>query len=193
MIGPLSRAVAADLRTRKFPHPVSYGPERFARGGFDMAIIFERDRQAGDAIGAAIGANQRNPESPFVRAVAGAVTVFARSPKPGATAEDHEEECDRVCDGVLTALYRILKERKLPLAIVESRLLARADLAEGSEGDDVSGTRSADWPGCAARIRFTVGTLVRDVTYPGAAQDTAEVAAVDPPTVVVGYAPPEDP
>lgn len=189
MIGDLAAAVAADLRARKYPHRVAYGPERTPRDGFDHTIVFERDREAGDAIVAPRGANGRNPEVPFNRDVAGRVTVYARSSKPGATVLDHEAECDCVCDGVITAMYRILKARRLPLEITESRMLRREDLrADTGEGDDRSGPRSADWPGCAARIRFSVGTVVRDVTYTGAAGPTATLQDVAIPVVTAdGY------
>lgn len=194
MIGDLARAVAADLRRRKFPHPVSYGPERVARAGFDLAIVFARDRKSGDAITAPAGAKDRNPEVHFNRHVSGVVTVYARSPKPGATVADHEEECDTVCDGVLSAIRRVVVSRKLLLAIRESRLLDREDLrADTGEGEDHSGPRSADWPGCAARIRFTVGTAVLDVNYKGEAQATGVVADVDCPIVISEGFPDYDP
>jgi hypothetical protein len=185
MIGDLAVAVAADLRSRKYPHPVSYGPERVGRDGFKPAIVFVRDREAGDAIAAPLGAKDRNPEVPYNRAVSGAVTVYARSPKPGATVLDHENECDNVCDAVIAAMYRILKARRLPLTIKDSRMLRREDLRLESESasDDKSGPRSADWPGCAARIRFAVTTVVRDVTYVGGAQSTGVIDDVAPPDV----------
>lgn len=197
MIGHLAKAVAADLGRRKFPHDVRYAPEISRPRGFGPFIIFERDREAGDAITYPAGANGRNPEVPFNRHVAGRVTIYARSPKPGAMVLDHEDECDSVCDGVLTAMYRILKARKLPLAIVDSRVFTREDLRAADEnagaGDDHSGHRSADWPGCAARIRFTVGTVVRDVTYPGAAQATAVIDDVDCPVITSDEFPDYDP
>lgn len=186
MIGHLAAAVATDLRTRKYPYPVTYGPERVGRDGFKPAIVFVRDREAGDAIAAPLGAKDRNPEVPFNRAVSGAVTVYARSSKPGATVLDHEDECDNVCDAVIAAMYRILKARKLPLAIKDSRILRREDLraeAEVAAADDKSGLRSADWPGCAARIRFAVVTVIRDITYTGAAQSTGVIDDVAAPDV----------
>lgn len=194
MIGHLATAVAADLRSRKFPHPVSYGPERVGRDGFKVAIVFLRDREAGDPVVAPVGANGRNPEVPYNRLVSGRFTVYACSPKPGATVLDHEDECDRVCDGVISAMYRILKARKLPLTIVDSRVLTREDLnEEAGGGDDRSGPRFADWAGCAARVRFKVATVVRDVTYTGAAGPTGTVADVDAPIVTSPGFPDYDP
>lgn len=181
MIYDLSEAVARDLKIRRFPHPIFYGPERAKRGGFDMAIVFERDRPRGDQIGAPVGA-KINPEVPFVRKVAGAVTVYARSPKPGARSSDHEGECDRVCDGVITALYRILKARRLPLEITDSKIL---------EAVDFNGCET--WPGCAARVSFSVTTLVRDVDYLGAGPPTGVVEAVQAPLVISDDFPDFDP
>jgi hypothetical protein len=200
VIRDLANAVKSDLRTRFYPHPVTYGPERMAHDGFRDAIVFARDRAAGDAIVPVIGATRpratsTGAEAPFLRNVAGSFTVYARSSKPGATVAEHEDECDRVCDGVLTAMYRLLKARKLPLTIVESRLLTRDELRAESgtaAADDHSGQRSADFPGCAARVRFTVSTLVRDVTYPGASKPTGEIFEFAEP-VVTAELPFEDP
>lgn len=196
MIGPLAAAVAADLKRRKFPYPVSYGPERVVRDGFSAAIVFVRDRKAGDQITAPAGANGVNPEVPFNRFVSGAFTVYARSPKPGATVADHEEECDCVCDGVLSAMVRILKARRLPLRVVESRLLDREELTAelgGGASENHAGARSADWPGCAARVRFAVGTAVLDVTYQGHARPTGVVGDVACPVITSDNYPDFDP
>lgn len=166
MIHALADAVRANLRTRKYPQPVLYGPEPFERTSFDPAIIFSRDRERGDVIGPPVG-TKVNPESPYTRVVAGQVVVFAQSSAPGARVQDHEDECDRVCDAVLTAMYEACKARSLPLAITESRLLRASEFSNATT-----------WPGCVAQIRFSVTTLVRRVTYAGAGALTGEVADV---------------
>jgi hypothetical protein len=183
MIGDLALAVRAELRARKYPYPVEYGPERAQRDSFAAAVVFERDRESPDEVAIRIVTKNETVESPFIRKVSGAVTVYARSAKPAARAADHENECDRVCDAVLCALYRVLKAKRLPLEVVESRMLREEDLPEGA------GERAASWPGAAARIRFRVTTLVRDVNYLGEGPATAEVAAVNQPTLDVDYAP----
>jgi hypothetical protein len=189
VIRELADDVRAYLRTHKYPHPVIVGPERLPRDGFDMAIVFERDRSAGDGIEAPRAANHINPDAVYNRAVAVRVTVYARSPKSGATASDHEEECDRVCDGVLSALHRVAQTRRLPLRITASQLLSRAELnADAGGGKDTSGERWADAAGCAARVRFTVSVAVLGVDYTGAAQDTGEVFDVAAPTVEASLA-----
>ncbi len=175
MIGRLAKDVATNLRSRKFPYPVAYGPERLGHDGFRNAIVFRRDRESGDEIVPPKAANDQNPEVFFNRWVGGVFIVYARSSEQGADVEDHEEECDRVCDGVLVAMHRVLAVRKLPYRITESKLLTRDELRVeaddgGSAADDHSGRRSADAPGCAARVRFAVRTAVPDLTYPGAAQ-----------------------
>lgn len=185
MISALADAVRAELRTRKYPYPVSYGPERTQRDGFAAGIVFARDREKGDEIApppVARGALSVDARSPFVRRVSGAVTVFARSPRPNATAGEHEDECDRVCDAVLCAMYRVLKGRGLPLLVTESRLLQAAEF-NGLE----------QWPGCAAQIRFNVTTLVRDVNYLGVGPLTGEVASTLAPIVTSDDLPSYDP
>lgn len=191
MIRDLALAVAADLRTRKFPHPVVYGPERAARDGFSAAVVFRRDRSVPDEIAPPVGATRpkatsTGAESPLTRWVSGAFVVYARSPVPAATVFDHEEECDRVCDGVLTAMYRLLKARSLPWRVAESKMLTREDLraeADVAEADDHSGQRFADAAGCAARVRFAVQTLVRDVTYTGVSGPTGTITEFATPVV----------
>ncbi len=174
MIHDLAGAVAALMRAKKYPHPVIAGPERAVRDGNEMAIVFERDVEAGDAITAPMGAKQAPPhvESPFNRRVAGVVTVYARSPLSGATTGDHEDELDRVCDGVLCAMYRACKARKLPLEIVSSQV-------QPPTAKDVESARIP--AGRSAKIRFLVTTLVRDVEYRGAGPLTGIIFDVAPP------------
>lgn len=196
MIGPLSAAVGADLKRRLYPYPVTYGPERAVRDGFTtQGVVFVRDRKSGDEITAPAGANGVNPEVPFNRYVSGAFTVYARSAKQGATVIDHEDECDCVCDMVLTAMVRVLKARRLPLRVLESRILDRDELTAelGDAANNHAGPRSADWPGCAARVRFAVGTVVRDVTYQGHARPTGTVADVAIPVITSDNYPDFDP
>jgi hypothetical protein len=197
MIRELADDVRADLHTRKYPHPVIVGPERVARDSFAMAIVFERDRSAGDSIEAPRGANNINARAVFGRVVSGQFTVYARCHKQGAMQCEHEEECDRVCDGVLSALYRVAQRRHLPLRVVDSRLLTRSDLnADVGGGKDMSGERWADAAGCAARVRFSVETAVLDVDYTGASQPTGIVDDVAAPTVeasLAGVVEDEDP
>lgn len=195
MIRDLASAVAVDLNARKFPYPVICGPERAAHDGFTAAIVFRRDRASKDAIVGPIGAAHPrrgvpsdNVDAPFNRQVAGLFVAYARSPKPGATVADHEDECDAVCDAVLTAMHRVLAVARLPFSITESKLLTRDELRlEAEDGRaataDPAGLRSADFPGCAARVRFTVRTLVRDVTYTGAGGGTGTIYVFAPPTV----------
>ena len=179
MIADLVAAVAADLARRRFPHPVIAGPERFPRDGFRAAIIFARDPDAVDAIVAPAGANGINPEVPFNVRTAVRCLMFSRSPKPGATAHDHEVEIDAVRDGVLAALKRaVAAGPKGAWQVTESRLLSRDELrvlADVGESDDKSGKRSADWPGRACRLRFWIQLAVRDITYPGAARPEGEI------------------
>lgn len=204
MIRDLSLAVAAELSNRKSPYPVIYGPERQGHDGFTPAIVFRRDRSGHDAIVPRLGATRPrleatvdNVDAPFNRQVAGVFLVYACSPKPGADVGDHEEECDAVCDMVLTAMHRVLNAKPLPFVITESKLLRRDELADeaedrrmaavGSPGHsaDPSGLRSADFPGCAARVRFTVRTLVREVTYTGAGGGTGTIFVFAPPVADV--------
>jgi len=174
MIGELADAVAADLKARKYPLPVYVAPERMTRGGFSHAVVFARDTARADALAAPLAANQKNPESPFNRVVAGAVRVFTFDPRAGSRPRDHMNACDLACDAVITAMYRICKAKRLPLAFVDSRILSAEEcgLANGEA-----------FPGAAAEIRFSVTTLVRDVTYKGEGLPTGAASDVALPVV----------
>jgi hypothetical protein len=186
VIYDLALAVAAHLRQRKFPPQVHYGPMRAERRDFQSLVVFERDSEAGDQIVEAMGANQRNPEAYYNRKVAGAVHVYARASHPGADNQHHEDECDRICDGVLSAMRRVLQAKRLPLEITESRMLSADDLKAMMHVVD-------KWPGRVTRIRFRVRTLVRDVDYKGQGADTGVVFDVHAPLVVSDQFPDYDP
>lgn len=173
MIDELAERVRAQLDRRKFPYPVVYGPEVAKRKGFAAGIVFRRDRDTGDPIGPVTGwKGTPDPRALFNRRFSGVVEIYVRSSRPNAGIRDHENECDRVCDGVLCALYR--SSTGYQLQIGESRLLRPEELESGDGYEHV---------GCAARIRFSLASPVLELDYTGDGPATAEVADVDPPIV----------
>lgn len=166
MINEVCDRVRVELAARFFPYAVVYGPERLKRDGFQGGIIFERDRQAGDEITAPQGwRGAPGPRSPLQCRARGRVTIYARSPKPGAHAEHHEVECERVRDGVVCALYRVCQGAEL-----------RIDAARFQRADEWNGLET--WPGSAYEIKFSVVSRIRELDYVGRGPDTADVAAV---------------
>ncbi len=174
MISELADLVRVELDGHKFPYAVVYGPERAARKGYTPAgIVFRRDREQGDAIGPATGwKGSPDPRMLYTRRFAGVVEIYVRASRPNAGIADHEDECDRVCDGVLCALYRA--STGFLLQIGESRLLRPEEL----EGQD-----HFEAAGCAARIRFSLASPVLELDYTGDGPLTGTVADVDPPIV----------
>lgn len=183
MIKPLSIAVGRDLTARGYPYPVAYGPERTQRTGpAKQGIVFARLRGVPESVLAPKGANGINPEAPYNRKMAGEFTVYARNQKPGATTEEHEDECDRICDGVISAMRRILVARKLPLDVTQVRLIPAHEFNDNET-----------WSGCAAEVSFFVTVLVRDVTYTDRAQSTGTVQHVNKPLIKESGFPDFDP
>lgn len=183
MIKPLSIAVGKDLKLRGFPYDVTYGPERTQRTGpAKQGIVFARLRGVPEPVLAPKGANGINPEAPYNHKMAGEFTVYARSQRPGATTEEHEDECDRVSDGVISAMRRILVERKLPLDVTQIRLLAAHEFNDNET-----------WSGCAAEVSFFVTVLVRDVTYTDRARGEGTVQHVNKPLIKSAGFPDFDP
>lgn len=176
MIYDVSQLVKADLARRKFPYRVFYGPERTTRDGQQPAIVFERDREADEAIEAAPGWKPLQPNenavgklsAPYQRWVAGTVVVYARSPRVGARSNEHEDECDLVCNGVLTALRRVCVAGRHEVVIAGEQFLTAQDFNDCEQ-----------WPGAAKRIRFTVSELIRETDYTGALPAAAVVDSVD--------------
>jgi hypothetical protein len=173
VIAELADRVRLELGRHKFPYTPTYGPERAQRKGYAPGIVFRRDRENGDPIEPPTGwKGQPDPPALFNRRFSGVVEIFVRSNRPNAGVRHHEDECDRVCDGVLCALYRATTG--FQLRVTESRLL-RAEELEGGE--------CFEWAGCAARIRFSLASPVFEVDYTGDGPATGTVADTDPPIV----------
>lgn len=157
-LAELADVVGQELRVRKFPQRVTYAPERAQRlgPGVPIGVLFERDRASGDTIAGPVATRQgaATPEAFFVRQLAGAFTVYATSPQPGASARHHEAEVDHVCDAVISAMYRACKLAGKPLAFTGSRLLDVEDLP----GSDDPRLR----PGAVARVTFTIAIPIQD-------------------------------
>lgn len=182
MIDELADRVRTNLAARKFPHRVVYGPEYAERAApVTHAIVFARDRQRGDEVGPLQGW-RGSPEAraPLQRRFRGVVRVYAKSSKSGAAARDHEAICDRVCDGVLTAMYAEAKGFELR---VEGSRLMRADEFSGEQ----------QWSGCAAEILFSIVGAIRHVDYTGAGPDTGEIFDTHAPLVTAEGFPDFDP
>jgi hypothetical protein len=166
-IAELSDVVGEELAARKYPYRVAYGPERTRRAGPGVVIgvVFERDPQWG-AYAAPVASRQgaSTPEAYYARQVAGAFTVYAKSPKPGARAREPEAEADLVCDAVVSAMIRACKLAGKPLAVGAARMLGAEDFGE-----------SEQWPGVAVRVEFTVSVPLRDIEYRGAGPGTGVV------------------
>lgn len=181
MIHDLALLVQKELRAKKFPYPVEYGPERAPRESFNAAIVFYRDRDREDEIAPPPNAKVR-PQSPYVRRVAGRVDVFARSARSGAAVWDHEDEADVVCDGVLCALYKVCQTKALPLQVVSSKLMTAAEF-----------NACATWSGAGARILFYVTSMVLDVNYKGQGPLTGTIQDVAAPVIQSAGYPDFDP
>jgi hypothetical protein len=159
----MSKDVSDILRARNFPVRVEYGPERLTRGmqAGSPLILFERDRESGDGVRPAQGA-QRNARMKRVRDLGVLVTVFAQSSQDGARSNEHEAFCDSIVDALIVALdewFQGAKTGALP-EYSESKMLPASEL----EGE------YRQWAGCVYRLRFDLPRGVREWTH--VAEDT---------------------
>lgn len=161
MIYEMSRSLEADMRARKFPVTVVYGPELARRdvGAHTGVIVIERDREAPDVLTAPRGA-QRNARKLMTFELAARATIFARSQTQGAHIGDHERECERIVRGFLVALHRwAAKERAAPLGFLDMGHVNPEDLTQ--------------YAGCAYSVSFRVPTGLEDLEYTPEVDGTA--------------------
>jgi hypothetical protein len=100
-------------------------------------------------------------------------TIYARSPKPGATPWEHRRRAHLAARHVLIALSNILVERKNAPTFTTGALVVPDDLA----GTTVAG-------GAVYELPFSFATGVPDVTWAGDAADEATLAAITNRTMV---------
>jgi len=175
MIDQLARDVAANLRARKFPVQVFYGPERVTREGLPShVLVFSRDTERDETFGTPRG-TQRNPRRYRTRTLHGVVDVFAKATVKGARVAEHERLCDRLVDGLTTALVELSASgQRPPVQIVGGRPLSADELRKAEIAAGAGYTMRFDWDR---------GVEKRD--YDGSAEDTATLADVvtaSPPT-----------
>lgn len=183
MIYEMHRDITETLRSRKFPFPVYYGPERHKRDRFDTSIIFERDRGSSDVVEPVKGA-QRNPRKREVRELAAMATIFAKSTLPGALIGEHERLCEQLVDAVIIALEEWGTATGAGyIPITEAKYLSAAEfLAELEAPAQIS--MFEGWPGVVYRLKFRVPRGMRVETFLGEAQPTGAAAGVSNTTNV---------
>ena len=165
MIYRMAMDVGAALTARKFPIRVEYGPEQTQRVAPQTVIIIDRDRGASETIGAAHG-TERNPKKVGARFLPCRALVYACSTLADARLNEHEHECDRFVDGLLSALYDWAKLEQTAVNVTGARFAAKADGVDDLES----------WPGVVYLVTFTVGRGVYRMTYTGAGQPEGTVA-----------------
>jgi len=187
----MTRDIAVNLGARKFPVPISYGPERTKRTVFNTGIVVERDRKANDGVRSAPGV-ARHPVKQYARDLAVVVHVYVQSTAGGARVVEHEAECDQIVDAFVGELRDWISGGKAGVdpQITESRYLAPEDLAAMS-ADGAEGLER--WPGVVYRIKFRLPRGVTRLDYQGNAPETGTPASVggDIEVKVNGVEPPE--
>jgi hypothetical protein len=159
----MSRDVEGLLRARGFPVRVVYGPERLTRGVHpgQTVIMFERDRDSGDAVDPSKGADN-NGRFKRVRKLGVVVTVYTQSSQPGARVNEQEACCDSMVDALVVVLDEWFQGTKTGALVqyAESRMM---------RGEELDGEYQ-QWPGCVYRLRFDLPRGVREWNY--VAEDT---------------------
>jgi hypothetical protein len=162
------------LHVRGFPVAVVYGPERLERQAFAHAIVFERERDAPDEI--KVQAATKGPKlKRGVRVLRVGATIYAQASVAGAHVGDHEDECEKIVDGLLTSLYEWGAENQTGgIPVTEVRYLAASEFGENFR----------QWPGVAYRVRFGVPRGVYALTYTGAHRPTGTITGISNTTEV---------
>jgi hypothetical protein len=168
MIYQMSQDIESNLKGRKYPVEITYGPERLKRSGCgSYEIVMNRDDESGDAVHP-VQASRSNPKMWAKRALGVVATFYVASPVSGAMISDHQRDCDALVDAFLVEVIAWGEASKAgAIDFGESRYL-NASEHNGSEyfGDVVY------------RLRFEVPRALLERDYNGDAR------AVGAPTTV---------
>lgn len=167
LLRQLASDVAANLRAKAFPlSHVEYAPLRFENAAANfltsglsgLALVFNRDKAAGDQISDARGV-ERNPRKRATMAVGCEAHVIARSPLDGARVEEHEDLCDQCVVQLVVELSKWCTAACAgTLRISEARYLTSSEV-DGSE----------QLSGVIYRVRFTFERSISDQNFDGSA------------------------
>lgn len=175
MIYELSREVSEEMRRRKYPYHVQYGPEyatRDANGSNGIVML----RSARPDTLEAPAARRGNPVYRAVRVMAVDAWVYARANVIGADRQDHEFECETTVDLLTTALYDVIKTRGEGIRFIGGSYLTPSELEI---------TNLTTWNGVVYVMQFGVqrGVVAKD--YTGAARPEATLAGIENTTNVL--------
>lgn len=172
MIYRFSRALGEALKARGFPYRTVYTPFLDVKVTYPSTVLVTHSRGVSERVGSAI-APRRNPRSVLTRYLSADVYTFAKSNKPGAHVGEHEEECDAVVDGVLTAADLIIRAAgAVAFEVPEARYLT------ASEREALGGFVE-QWPGVVYYVRVVVPRGVARLTYAGEGAPEGEIGEVD--------------
>ena len=157
MLYEISREIEAELRARDCAYPVVYGPERLPTTLANCRIVIERERGAGEDVGAPKHRGT-NPRPIATRSIAGRCRVFAKSSKAGANVWDHEREADLAVDLLVVALHSCSRRRCSEYRVTGGKILAANEL----EYEALSA-----WPGVVYELTFEIDRGVSDVKWAG--------------------------
>lgn len=173
MLYEFQKDIQVMLAARAYPVRVRYGPERLTRthAAEGHSVVIEADTEAGDKLMAPRG-GQGNPRKPRDLLIGAMATIYARSVLPNAHRGDHERECRKIVDALVSCFYEWgVRGRVGDLPVTKMGFIQ----PEG-EAKEV-------WPGAVYEIRFGLPRGVYDRTYvgeqnPGAARPTGAATGV---------------
>jgi hypothetical protein len=164
----MSQDIEANLKGRKFPVEIVYGPERLKRAGCGAyEIAMHRDDESGDAVHP-VQASRPNPKMWAKRALGVVATFYVASPVSGAMLSDHERDCDALVDAFLVEV----------IAWGEAAKAGTIEFAESRYLNAVEYNGSENFGGVVYRLRFEVPRALLERDYNGDAR------AVSAPTKV---------
>jgi hypothetical protein len=169
MIFDLAKRVRTTLQDRNCPIPVVLdSPEKSkATGYLPERIVIEHDLNASDSFDAPYSQN-KNPKSHYTHKVAAKATIYARSPKSGATMFEHRERAGDVLHMVLVALRENVQSTKRFWSPKSGSFVVPEDL----EGSDTHA-------GAAYELKFEIERPVLAIDWAGDARPETEVGGVD--------------
>jgi hypothetical protein len=183
----LSEACKEDLAARHYPVEVIYGRERLGKRTdyCGLPVLFRRDTETSDALGAPLGAAS-NPPKVYTLQASHEILIYGHDTTPGTREEDHEALAEWIRDAVLVSVreWCVSQHRGEPIW-TEGRFLSSDEMAK----EEIAA-------GAVYRLKLQIRRSVRKVTWEGSGAPEAVLqkmrnrtevryagASTDPPTV----------
>jgi hypothetical protein len=164
----------ANLAAHLCPFDVVDGPERRpTTTGSRERVVIEHDPSGGDSFKASHLQGPGPPRTVLVRDIAYKVTIYAKSPHPGAAVWEHRQRAERVLDLVVVGLYQVAKVRKNLVTLKSGKFVDPPDIKDSETPGYATyelllnfdrGVTDQNWDGSESTVITIVEGMIQNTT-----------------------------